>query len=180
MCFFILFKVLVVLLNLGLYLLIASIVVFLQCLHQIEDQQIFSQKIEMFNFCLQTTKYMPDDDDVQVFHAFMLKFDIRLLINRERTNDSKSRCRWFGPKNPSNKHRKAWEKKHIQAEAKLVVVLSTEELFGNVTRLYANGLVMPLSIFGSYDDQHDACFCIFMFSLLYKRTLGNSGSYSEY
>ena len=47
----------------------------------------------MFNFCLQTTKYMPDDDDVQVFHAFMLKFDIRLLINRERTNDSKSRCR---------------------------------------------------------------------------------------
>ena len=61
------------------------------------------------------------------------------------------------------------------------VVLSTEELFGNVTRLYANGLVMPLSIFGDYDDdQHDACFCIFMFSLLYKRTLGNSGSYSEY
>ena len=138
----------------------------------------------MFNFCLQTTKYMPDDDDVQVFHAFMLKFDIRLLINRERTNDSKSRCRWFGPKNPSNKHRKAWEKKHIQAEAMLVVVvlvvLSTEELFGNVTRLYANGLVMPLSIFGDYDDQHDACFCIFMFSLLYKRTLGNWGSYSKY
>ena len=54
-------------------------------LYQIEDQHIFSQKIEMFNFCLQTTKYMPDDDDVQVFHAFMLKFDIRLLINREQT-----------------------------------------------------------------------------------------------
>ena len=78
------------------------------------------------------------------FHAFMLKFDIRLLINREQTRivaDADDLARKIQVINIEKHGKKAYSG-----------YVGEQELFGNVTRLYANGL-MPGCLRSAYQPK---------------------------
>ena len=113
---------------------------------------------------------------IHQFHAYMLNFDIGLLINNAHKNSSshqKSRCKWFHPKDPTLRVIKVVHYIWTSAMGKKAIVGNCTGLFGNVTRLYANveahGELCTVEVFLGSDDQHDAAAvlrltCIFMFS----------------